>query len=255
MTTPRNGTGARNPPTIAASAADSSLRTSGFEADDRDRRAADERRRIADQFASRFKYELDAAGLPHRHVLKAKANELHRGEDGRRWRETYERLRPKLSGDALIALLGPRGTGKTQMGVCWIVDLIKRVARHGGGSYGVARYVKAGDLLREVRATFQRDSRETDSDAIRRFASYHLLVIDELHELGSEFDSRTVTSIVDARYDACRSTVLISNETKPAFEYSAGPSIVSRMIETGEVVICDWPSFRHAKDGQATREE
>ena len=60
----------------------------------------------------------------------------------------------------------------------------------------------------------------------------------------SDFENRLLSHIVDKRYDACLDTVLISNQEEAAFLKSMGSSIVSRMNETGGLIICKWNSFR-----------
>jgi DNA replication protein DnaC len=72
--------------------------------------------------------------------------------------------------------------------------------------------------------------------------------IDEAHERGStDWENRTLTNIIDHRYDAMRCTLLLSNQSKEQFAESVGPSVTSRILETGEAIICNWPSFRPTK--------
>ena len=64
-----------------------------------------------------------------------------------------------------------------------------------------------------------------------------LLVLDEIHEIaGSEWELRELVSLMDARYREERDTLLIGNATRDALSDLLGPSIVSRMRETGGVI-------------------
>ena len=70
-------------------------------------------------------------------------------------------------------------------------------------------------------------------------------MIDEVHERAvTQAENATLINIIDRRYDARRCTVLIANQDKSEFAAAMGPSIVSRIHETGEALECDWPNFR-----------
>lgn len=172
------------------------------------------------------------SGVPERHKSKT----LMRHESTGPWGEQYRRLKDSLSTGPLIALLGKRGTGKTQLAV----DLLADSCCAGGR----VKYLKSLDLFREIRTCFRKDG-PNEVDTVDRFCKYATLVIDEAHERSdSEWENRTLTNIIDRRYDSMRATILVSNMTKDAFGSAVGPSIVSRMHETGIVVVCDWESFR-----------
>jgi DNA replication protein DnaC len=172
------------------------------------------------------------ANIPERH--KAKTRDRHTAEG--LWADTYRRLSEMMDMGPLVVLVGARGTGKTQMAVDLLADICNRAQ--------AVRYCKAMDLFREIRDCFGRD-RPRELEVVDRFCRYAGLVIDEAHERSdSECENRTLTNIIDRRYDAMRTTILISNLTKEVFAQAVGPSIVSRVTEAGEVVTCDWPSFR-----------
>lgn len=158
----------------------------------------------------------------------------------------------------LVALIGIRGTGKTQIGV----DLIRGVCEAEAekpkrqGSYDTpapeggwrretpARYVKAISLFVELRSAF-RDGGPGEEAAIAPFCAVPLLVIDEIHERGNTaWEDRMLVHIVDRRYDAMLDTVLIGNVAPDQLQAQLGDSIVSRIQECGRVITCDWPSFR-----------
>ena len=60
----------------------------------------------------------------------------------------------------------------------------------------------------------------------------------------TQFEDRMISHLIDLRYDAMLDTILISNQAKESFADSIGKSAVSRLIETGEVIECNWESFR-----------
>lgn len=212
--------------------------------------AAVQRQRAETEQAERYRRQraewlFRQSGCPNRHVLN-----LDRIDAGKvpKWAE-FRNLLVDQAGYAngyLIALLGPRGTGKTEMGVSVIHDCCGRLL--------TCRYVKALDLFRDLRRAFTPVARgergESERDVIEEWARLDLLVIDELHQRGeSEFENNTLVNLLDRRYDARRCTILIANQSKSEFAAAMGDSVVSRIHETGDALICDWQTFRDRRDG------
>ena len=152
------------------------------------------------------------------------------------WQKSFDELRESLGGGFLCAMVGNRGTGKTQLGV----ELI----RHSCLASRPALYCKALEIFMAIRATYD-DKGKDEAAALRRFIAPALLVIDEAHERGeSAWEDRLLSYLLDKRYDCVRDTILISNRTQDEFVKAIGPSVASRMQESGGIILCDWPSFR-----------
>lgn len=136
---------------------------------------------------------------------------------------------------AMVALLGPRGTGKTQMateiGYAWVMN-----------GKGRAWYITAGDLF----AAMRKDIGANEEDkTLGRMAKFPLLVIDEIQEtLDTANEAKWTTRLLDKRYQAMHPTVLIANLKPPEFKAKVGPSVVDRMREGGVALLCDWKSYR-----------
>lgn len=193
-----------------------------------------ERQRVSD-------HRFLSSGCPARHVV----NMYNRLDENKPWLDTLNLLSGKLPAGFIVALLGKRGTGKTQLAVA----LIRKACNVGH----TARYVKALDLFREIRGAYTPVARgqagEREEDVIDRLASVGLLVIDECHQRGeTPFEQNTLINLLDRRYDGMRATVLISNQTRAEFSASMGDSVVSRIHESGEAIECNWES--HRKPGQ-----
>lgn len=153
------------------------------------------------------------------------------------WSDSFSKVSGSLGSGFIYAVLGTRGTGKTQLAV----SLVRQNSYERQKS---SLYVKALDIFIALREGFRKDG-ETESKIIKHFTKPSLLIIDAMEERGeTPFEDRLLNHIIDKRYDNLRDTVLISNQTAEAFSASAGPSIVSRIHETGDKIICDWPSFR-----------
>lgn len=155
------------------------------------------------------------------------------------WGEAYVRLLAALGEGFISAALGSRGVGKTQLGVC----LVRSSCTLGRP----AKYTKAVDIFMALREAYRKDG-VTEAEVVRRYVQPDLLIIDAMEVRGeTAFEDRLLDHIIDKRYDDKSDTLLITNQTPEAFKTSAGPSIVSRILETGGLIECKWPSFRSPK--------
>lgn len=172
-----------------------------------------------------------AAKVPLRH---AEAQALDRSGP---WGQTFEKLRSKLGNGFLIALIGTRGSGKTQLGV----ELI----RHEVTRLVPAAFSSTTRFLMAIKATYRKDSKESEEDVLDLYRKPALLVLDELGRRGeTDWEDRLLFELLNDRYNAVKDTLLISNHTPADFEASVGPSLVSRINETGGIIDCAWGSYR-----------
>ena len=173
--------------------------------------------------------ELISAGYPRRAALKV--NDMHGPGLAR-----AKQLEPRVKKDSMILLLGERGPGKTQMAAYFASFRRKN-------KLSVGKYVKALDLFDALKSTWA--TRESEDSVLRGYKTSRFLVIDEIHERAeSEWEQRKLNNLIDHRYDAMLVTVMCGNLTEAAAKKQLGPTIWSRLKETGGVVVCDWPSYR-----------
>ena len=120
-----------------------------------------------------------------------------------------------------IALLGPRGTGKTQ--------LASFAVRHVCRLRGSGLYRTAFTMMEELKDGFGKERR-----ALLKYTKPGILVLDEFHDRQeSEWADAVISNVIDHRYGEGLDTILISNLTPDAFKDRAGLSIVRRIRETG----------------------
>jgi DNA replication protein DnaC len=174
-----------------------------------------------------------------RRVARAQIPERHAGKELDPHPEQsalLDNLKANLGRGYLVALLGIRGAGKTQVAV--------EVIRENATMRRESRYVKAMDLIVRFREAFRKDG-PSEREVLEEFIRPDLLVIDAMEERGqTDFEDRMISHLIDRRYDGCLDTILISNQTREAFGESIGKSAISRLIETGKVFECNWESFR-----------
>ena len=206
--------------------------------------------------------------LPKRHA----AQEIHQGNA--KWNAAFKKISNRLtqSPDTMLALLGSRGTGKTQMAI----ELIRFMVRHeveaavnspqnlerwawfGGRVHqgkGLAHYSTTTDFFLQLKATYKQDAKEREDDVLGRFAAVDLLILDEVHDRReSDWENSMFTYLIDRRYQsASKQTIFIANQTPQIFEASVGASIADRILECGGVMDCNWSSFRDGTRKQKNR--
>jgi DNA replication protein DnaC len=182
---------------------------------------------------------LEASMIPRRY-RRADLEDLSAvpGDAFKKFRQAVDALKKLEEQPGVVAMLGGFGAGKTWM-ACALVRRFCLAARYG-------RYVDAMDYFIELRATFGQRSGPTESTVEASYMKPELLVLDALEERAdSAWNDRMLTRLIDKRYKAELSTILISNEQEAAFRQRIGPVIADRIFDAGGGLIeCTWPSLR-----------
>lgn len=177
--------------------------------------------------------QLEKQGFPKRHLeapYRFAAN--GRGSFPEVYRQVTDLIRDRNG--TLIALIGPRGTGKTQLAV----DVAVRWFEAG---LPKPRYVRAWDLVAWLREA-SNDGKWTGA-SVTNWQICPLLVIDEIGKLrDSEWTDLVLEHLLDVRYGKGLDTMLVSNayqchggNPSEPFAELMGLSIVNRIHETGQV--------------------
>lgn len=199
--------------------------------EERARREAEEKQRDLDERCRKVDNLRSRWNAPKRHLATNALN------DSGKWGETYTKLAGKLNSGFMVALVGTRGSGKTQLAV----ELMK----HSTNQLNDAFYMTAIEFFMTIKQTYKADAKKSELDVMEELKGVGLLVIDEASKRSeSLWENLMLFELLDKRYQEMRDTLLISNEAKSDFEKSIGPSLASRMAETGGLVECNWPSFR-----------
>ncbi len=181
-------------------------------------------------------------GLLNRHVCNRRAIYTHQPS-----REAYDRMSSQIGSGFIFVLCGPRGSGKTQIATslaCEEMDRMTPLWKTYREDHW-PMYTTARNVFTEIRATYDPDSELNEVQILKRFSEPHLLILDEAQERGNtEWEDKTLTDIIDRRYGLQHDTIIISNLTRGELPKAFGPSIISRLHECGDVIECNWPSFR-----------
>lgn len=141
-----------------------------------------------------------------------------------------------LGKGAFTCLIGGRGVGKTVMGVDAMGYALTK-------DRSVA-YTTTTRFLMEVQATWEKGGGST-LGVVDGYRRAKLLVIDEFGKRSEKpWQDSIIFELLDGRYQDMSDTVLISNQSQADLEKALGPSLCSRMVETGGVILCGWETFR-----------
>ena len=179
------------------------------------------------------KEKLRKAGVSKRHI-----GFVPMDSKSEQWTAEYSKCKERVDDGGIIGILGSRGCGKTQMGS----SAIGHILFNGEKS---AMYTKAFDVFLSIRNGNSKNSMTTEKEEVEKFIEPHLLVIDAFEVRGdTEFENRSLNHIIDRRYDECRPTIIISNDSVDTFISSVGASILDRMKQGGGIISLTESSFR-----------
>lgn len=126
-----------------------------------------------------------------------------------------------------LLMIGQPGCGKSHLAVAILRSVIEK------GYSGL--YYNSPDLLRDIRATFNKESEITEDDLLEWVTTTDLLVFDDV---GAENSTNFVTDrlylIINERYEACKPVIITTNLELPELENRVGNRIVSRVLEMCE---------------------
>lgn len=146
----------------------------------------------------------------------------------------------KADGGSLVLTGGP-GTGKTHL-ACAVANAVMR------DHLAVCKFGTVATVLRFIKDTYRRDSELTEQGAIERLVQPDLLIVDEVGvQIGSEHEKMLMFEVLNARYQECRPTILISNLAADELETFMGQRVMDRYRECGAVLAFDWQSHRGVK--------
>lgn len=138
-----------------------------------------------------------------------------------------------------LILIGKPGTGKSHL-CCGIVLALYRTHR-------VAR-IDLPDLIREIRATWHKDSPHSEETVLNYYGELDLLIIEEVGTgAGTDDERARIFQVINRRYESMLPTVVVSNLDMAALKLEIGERVIDRLRE-GErsLVVFDWQSHRSA---------
>lgn len=161
---------------------------------------------------------------------------------------------------AIVALVGDRGLGKTT--ICAQIaikhlweDWESSLSDNAITTCRTTSYRKLNNIVAKIKGLYADfgSIRMEEMEMHRDFlcgnlpgGGADLLIIDELNEASedSKFKDRVLADIADRRYAKKLDTVLITNQPADVFKATTNTSVLSRLNEHGDIIACEWESFR-----------
>lgn len=139
--------------------------------------------------------------------------------------------------DKSMIMVGGVGTGKTLLASATLDALIDNYR---------CEMIKTIDAVRELKATWHKDSDHSEEDIIKYYRKLDLLILDEVgSQFGSDTEKLFIFDIIDGRYQDMKPTILISNLDINGIKDAIGERCVDRLREGGGSMIAfDWESSR-----------
>lgn len=183
---------------------------------------------------------LRAAGVPARFEDKTLATYAVTNDGQQKALAACQRLvscvRDRKDAPNLI-MTGTPGTGKTHLSCGIVLELHK--TRH-------VKRIDLPDLIREIRATWRRDSEKDEEQVLDWYGGLDLLILEEVGTgSGSDDERARIFQVINRRYEAMLPTVVVTNLSLAELRTEMGERVIDRLRE-GErsLVVFDWESAR-----------
>ena len=206
-------------------------------------RDADRKKKIdADEKRIKFERAMGRACIPKRFAYKTFNEYESTTQEQKRALAIAQKYAScfddRLSQGGGLVFCGSPGTGKTHLAASICTSVIT-----AGRS---AVFMSIIQAVRSVKATYARDSQISEAEAIKRLVGPDLLVLDEIGvQFGTKAEEIITFEIINGRYDAMKSTILISNLSEVELGEFIGIRILDRMKEGGGAVVpFTWESHR-----------
>lgn len=177
------------------------------------------------------------AGISKRNLYKTFDDYICSNEGQTKAKNDCMRYVENFPHEKSMIMVGGVGTGKTLLASAMLDHIVDNHK---------VEIIKLIDLVRELKATWARDSETTEEKLIAYYSKIDLLVIDEVgSQFGSDTEKLFVFDIIDGRYQNMKPTVLISNLDIDGIKDAIGERCVDRLREGGGMMVAfDWSSSR-----------
>ncbi len=208
---------------------------------DREHREIEDRAR-RERLAA-WQSKIGDAGIPERFQSRtldsfvAETPEQHRAlAFSRSYADNFDDV---LATGRSAVFIGKPGTGKTHLAV----GIGLQVMREQGRTVLFTTVMRA---IRRVKDSWSKDSRESESQAVKAMVFPDLLILDEVGvQFGTDFEKNILFDVLNERYERRKPTLLMSNLQLDAVRGYLGERVMDRMREDGgQFIPFTWDSHR-----------
>lgn len=199
-------------------------------AEERERAEIDKERRAEEARRAVVRFH-EQSGIPARFRTRTLANYDASGKEQRRALEACrayaEQFDEVVAEGRCLILAGKPGTGKTHLACGVAADVIDRHRRP-------VLYTSMLRAIRTVKETYSKSSEVSEQQALNALVRPDLLILDEVGvQFGSDAEKMIGFEIINARYEALKPTMLLSNLDVPALTACLGERVMDRLRENG----------------------
>ncbi len=153
---------------------------------------------------------------------------------------------------------GTRGVGKTHLACAIAHKVIERWAIDPGRKewdiYCPVHFVTETDLLKRLRASFDKDAQENEDEVLNLYLGKPLLILDDVgveQPKNPEFLQRTYYQVINGRYERQRPVIVTTNLSLPELRDYIGERTEDRLVQmaAGQAVKMVGPSYRRGTNG------
>ena len=177
------------------------------------------------------------AGISKRNLYKTFDDYICTNEGQTKAKNDCVRYAENFPTDKSLIMVGGVGTGKTLLASAMLDSLVDNHK---------CEIIKVIDVVRELKATWSKDSDTSEEKLISYFCRLDLLILDEVgSQFGSDTEKLFIFDIIDGRYQDMKPTILISNLDIDGVKDAIGERCVDRLREGGGSMIAfNWKSSR-----------
>lgn len=154
-----------------------------------------------------------------------------------------------------MVFLGDCGTGKTHISAAILREFSGNVKAHAYDQpiYSKIRYATVSDISNELRDADSFNNNKSRTSVFNSFKEYDILVIDEVGRLINKFENESdlLFGIIDARYQAGKSTILITNLDLDSLFELMNKATVSRLTGFNKLMFFDTKNINDYRQGGA----
>lgn len=196
---------------------------------------------MRDRARQRAEAALGRAAIPERFANRKLDNYKVENEGQRKALASatryIENWKDNLDCGTNLIFAGKPGTGKTHLAI--------GIAHHVIENGGSALYSRFSEVVMKVKESFG-EKGKGERQVIDALKDPDLLIIDEAgKQLGTDFEKNIFFEVINARYEDCKPTILITNLQITELSTYLDPAALDRLREGGgRVVSFDWDSER-----------